>query len=462
MCVRRNENSVFLGDVLINASRIDYNQDNGVNITYDGGWRIFNQSSFSHNYGHGINMTFNETSIDNRTRYTRHQKTEISRSSFILNDGNGVRVGNYCQAARAVVNDSTFISNRLAAVEYFSCFKVIPEQNMTNFTVGYSVFENNREHAIKVTPLINTVGCIANNTFSGHSKYVLLLDNTDDFLKNHFFQNMKVNYEVTGNRFVNNRGYYVANLRLTQFSQRQQLFFRYNVFQGNVIQGNNQTLNERTRAYAVVILSSSNIIFIRNHLENPGSRYELATYLVDLSVEINATMQWWGTVDYTQVIERIFDQYSRYNLARIVYHPALSQSWLWTPVLTDRNIALEVEFLRGNKIGGRLAKELRLPAGQTYYVDRDMSILSFGRLYVTENTRIEFANSLGMLVENYVNFVGSENNPIVLTLYNESTWINSSVIRLVDGPSVLEGRLEVRPTEDDEWGTICVDVSIQF
>ncbi len=36
-------------DVHVNASNVDYNTDNGVNITHDGGWRIFNMSSFSHN-----------------------------------------------------------------------------------------------------------------------------------------------------------------------------------------------------------------------------------------------------------------------------------------------------------------------------------------------------------------------------------------------------------------------------
>ena len=36
-------------DVHVNASHIDHNTDNGVNITHDGGWRIFNMSSFSYN-----------------------------------------------------------------------------------------------------------------------------------------------------------------------------------------------------------------------------------------------------------------------------------------------------------------------------------------------------------------------------------------------------------------------------
>ena len=44
-------------------------------------------------------------------------------------------------------------------------------------------------------------------------------------------------------------------------------------------------------------------------------------------------------------------------------------------------------------------------------------------------------------------------------LKNESTYQNSSTVRLVDGPSEWEGRLEVRPTVNDSWGTICNQVS---
>ena len=42
-----------------------------------------------------------------------------------------------------------------------------------------------------------------------------------------------------------------------------------------------------------------------------------------------------------------------------------------------------------------------------------------------------------------------------MKIKNESTYQNSSTVRLVDGPHEWEGRVEVRPSEDDEWGTVC-------
>jgi len=454
-------NVLHIGDVLINATVVSYNQDNGVNITYDGGWRIFNQSSFSFNYGHGINITFNETSVDNKTRYTRQQRTEVSRSKFILNQGHGIRVGNYCREGRAIVNDSLFISNGLAAVEFEPCFLVITNKNSTNFTIAYNTFDGNLQYAIKISPLINAVGRIANNTFTNHDRYTLLLDNTYDFVMNSLYQELPVQYEVMGNSFYNNRGFYVASLRLTQGSPRQTMAFMYNVFRFNAIAGTSPTLNERTRAYAVVILSSSNINFSRNHLENVDSKYEIATQLLDMGVSLQATQQWWGTTDYTQVIPKIFDQFNRYNLARILYHPALAFDWLWTPVLTDRNIAIEIAFQRGNNLGGRLATALRLPPGN-YFVDRDVSVISFGFLFVSPGTTIQFENGLGMLVQQgYVNFAGTAAQPILMNLTSDDTWINNTRVQLTGGPTLYEGRLEIKLTEEDgDWGTVCSDVML--
>jgi len=153
---------------------------------------------------------------------------------------------------------------------------------------------------------------------------------------------------------------------------------------------------------------------------------------------------------------------SRYNLAKIKYHPALKYSWLYTSVVTDRDIELEVAFIRvGGYMGGRLAETLHTQPGQTYIVDRDATVMGLGGvLYVEPGTTLEFSNALGMLVEGYVHFMGTADHPVTLRLQNESTWVNNTRVRLVDGPSLLEGRLEVRPTDDsDDWGTICRDVS---
>ncbi len=446
----------------MNASRVNYNQDNGVNVTYDGGWRIFNMSTFSHNVGNGINVTVNETRVDNKTRYAREQRLEVAKSEFVFNDGFGVRVGNCCVAGSAVINDSYFSHNQHDAIEMESCYKLVPSQNMTNFTIGYNVFEANYGHAIKISPMINVYGRIANNTFDDHPRHTLLIDNTDDFLLGEAYGLMNVSYEVMGNTFRNNRGFYVANLRLSHRSRRQKLDFKYNVFDGNVIEGAFPTLNERARAYAVAVVSSDNVNFSRNHLVNPDSTYEVATHLLDKSYELDISRQWWGTYDYEIIAERkIFDQYSRYDLPRLQYHPCLKSDNLYSNVVTDDQDPHIWNFERGDTIGGHLLDEFHTTPGKTYKVDRDIIIIKTGAnglLFLTPGTTLEFENSIGMLVQNELQSVGNEAEQVTLRLQNTSTYHNSSLVRLVDGPNQYEGRVEIRPEGEEEWGTICREV----
>lgn len=65
-----------------------------------------------------------------------------------------------------------------------------------------------------------------------------------------------------------------------------------------------------------------------------------------------------------------------------------------------------MEFSRGHLLGGRLAKDFRTTPGATYRVDRDISVLGWGRLYLAAGTTLEFSNALGLLVEGFVEMEG--------------------------------------------------------
>lgn len=449
----------------MNASTIQYNQDNGINMTYGGGWRIINQTTFTNNFGNGLNITVNETRVDNKTRYARHHRTEVSRSDFVLNDGHGVRVGNFCQKSFVAINDSSFVGNAGGGVELESCFRLIPAANRTNFTVAYNTFDANYGHAIRIVPLLNAVGVISNNTFTNHPRHVLLLDNSDDFLRSRQFTLLPVDYNVRGNIFSYNKGFYVAHVRLTEGSSQQKLLFQYNIFTNNEIEGGFPTLNTRTKANAVLIVSSTNVNFSRNHLINPLSKFEIATHLIDPSAVLSGgAAQYWGKFDdpdvnYGFILTRIFDHYSRFSLARIEYHPVLRTSWLYAPSnqLTWDETPQEMEFERGLTLGGRLSRSLELEKHTSYTVDRDINVLPEGELRLQEGTELHFMNAVGMFVQGHIQSM--QQNPTqlrsVLCLLNATTAVNSSSVRLVGGDTELEGRLEVRPDIDQEWGTVC-------
>jgi hypothetical protein len=454
------------GDVHVNSSRFAFNQDNAVNLTHEGGMRIFNMSQFIFNWGNGVNITINETMIDNRTiRYSRVQRTEIYKSNFTLNEGFGVRVGNCCRAGNIAVNFSYFRGNRRPAVELESCFKIVPPANATNMTIGYNIFDNNEDHAIKITPLLNAVGVIGNNTVMNHRKYSILIDNTDEFLRSRVYMLMYVDYMIRGNRFTNNRGFYVVHVRLTQGSSVQYLKMYENRFTDNAVRGGFPTLNERTRSHAVVIVSSSNVNFTCNALVNPLSRYEVSTWLQDKNATLTSYRQWWGSTDYNDFYTRIFDQQYRYNLGYIVFAPAMStpepaalfECGRWDLITRPPDPV----FLRGNNIGGKLDRPLSLPEGR-YFVDRDINIIPDGELTVGPGTTFEFQNALGVLVQGRLDVQGDDKRPVVFKMLNATTYFNNTLARLVDGPGLYEGRLEVRPTEFHEWGTVCNEVNSSY
>ena len=291
-------------------------------------------------------------------RYAKQQRTEVSRSSFNFNDGFGVRVSNSCRAGKVVVNDSVFVQNSWDGIEVESCFRLIPTANVTNFTMAKNTFDGNYGHAVRVNPMINMVGIMTNNTFINHLRHTFLIDNTDDFLNEIFFSDMKVDYQVIENDFRNNAGFYVIHLRLTQNSVAQKLNFKYNRILNNHIQGAFPTINERTRAYGVVVLSSNNVNFTRNHLENPESRFELTTHLLDKSSHMEASLLWWGTTDYPYMSTRVFDQYNRFDLPQISYYPSLNSEQLYGDWFNDQVPPYEPDFVRGDGylIGGRLVE----------------------------------------------------------------------------------------------------------
>ena len=63
--------------------------------------------------------------------------------------------------------------------------------------------------------------------------------------------------------------------------------------------------------------------------------------------------------------------------------------------ITDEQMPIEIDFDRGDYLGGRLAYHKTTDPGRTYFVDRDISIISDGHLTVSAGTTLEFQNALG-------------------------------------------------------------------
>ena len=95
-------------------------------------------------------------------------------------------------------------------------------------------------------------------------------------------------------------------------------------------------LNPRSKVAAPVVISSSNVKIERNLIDNPESRYELGSHLIEPNSELDCDRNWLGHKDEKRVWSRVFDRDDRYNLAKINYVPYLLANNINTELVLER------------------------------------------------------------------------------------------------------------------------------
>ena len=370
---------------------------------------------------------------------------------------------------------NTFQSNIDYSLNIKSCWNLV--NDLMHLQIGHNNFRNLSRTAIYLSPLLNTRTTIEYNQFEDNNFGSIFIKNP--MTNESQYESIEAKVSIESNKFFNNKGSFVVSLGLVPFSLKQTLLFKYNHLRNNKIAESFGKLNPRSRVAAVITISSNNVLIFRNLIDNPQSKYEIGSHFEDQSYSLNCTYNWLGSISFLEVNNRIFHRNDRFNLAKIDFLPFLLHN---NSYYTDNIFKYDSQpsplFKNNMYIGGQIQGQEILEPGE-YIVDKDISIRHSGELIIKPGVLLKFYSSVGMLINGKLELPVIDNNQshdkVVFSLYDKDkeeqrsyelddpvsqVLVNDVVeiedgsgIRLVDGNSSNEGRLEVN--KNGEWGTVC-------
>ncbi|GAB6022030.1 hypothetical protein CHUAL_006179 [Chamberlinius hualienensis] len=450
-----------VGDVNISRTEISSNIGDGVNISYSGGKRNITSCNLIKNTGRGLAVWLN----DSRTYQPAEQYTVLAYSSLLGGGDVAVLMGNYCRPSFINITYNSFQDSDNVGLQIDTCWKKVSADSVVKVLVSNNRFFRLAKPALVIAPAVNIDAIVTYNRFEGNSKGALYVANPDK----EELESLTSSVDIVENIFEGNVGHFVVKVGLSQYSLVQRLRFARNELRRNKIKERYSSLVARHRVAAVVTVSSSNVKLERNLFENPDSKYEIGSHLVDHYAVIDAQLCYFGKYlesESLKVYNRVFDSKDRYDLAQVLVTPYLLVPYKDEDRLISSNYSnqLVVDFQPDDspfRIGGTVYGRQELPEGE-YVVWRDVYVRSQSELVLNRKTTLKFAPSVGLMVQGKLTVQGEvadDDQKVIFTLDEQQIALEESegsIIRLSNGqttPDVRDGVLEVNV--DGKWGTVC-------
>ncbi|CAF5136964.1 unnamed protein product, partial [Rotaria magnacalcarata] len=171
------------------------------------------------------------------------------------------------------------------------------ETGNTVLNVMWNRFLNNKRVGLRINPVQNILGDIANNSFIGHENGALLIvGNKSNWNEDVYLRN--VTLRILFNNFTNNNGKnFIVSLDLNELSPYQTILFMYNrLMNNNITSKTNQFLNARSRMPGILTVGSSHIRITRNIFGNKQSQFDIVSQLTNSSAVIRADMNFFTSI----------------------------------------------------------------------------------------------------------------------------------------------------------------------
>jgi len=451
------------------SSNLSNNREDGCCISNQGGTHQFFNCTANSNLRHGLSL------FDVRNTYwyaaPRHQFTHFSleESTITENSRYGVKLGPEWQYwSDSVVNVTMTISknqitrNNKAGIflspdsRWWRSSSLRPRRLET--IVTYNYFEQNRGNAFYVycTGFLGLDAVIESNIFMNNmDKVITLLD--DNNCGANYKSNL-VNVKIDKNIFMKNRAENVLYIDFSSFHETRHAFVRNNTFRDNEVAPKVlfPTFFRRSTTRAVIVLKEGTFNLRENILENAGFAFQLSTLRHAYRRAIDAKLNWWGTAEECEIVDRIFDFQHRVQLSPVEFFPYLLSSNK-TRAINSSIARPFCRFLKGASIGGILDRPLALSSAvSSYEVRDDIFILTNGSLSIPKNVTLQFPSRSVIVVQGTLLVNGTENEKVRFIKKR----LHQGRFRLSGGPGPWEGRVEF--LVNGTWWPMCLPFWTSF
>ena len=229
---------------------------------------------------------------------------------------------------------------------------------------------------------------------------------------------------VENNVFTYNSGEYVVRLNTrASFHSSHQHVDSLLIFRDNELTNNSlsflPTGYAKSTPNAVIVLTGTGYMSVYNNiLDNQNASTELAVQVEGYSSldTINVTLNWWGTTNEENIVEKIFDFDDRNHLLVAQYFPFLLSPSI-SHVASSSHPRSYPPFLNNNReVGGQLDTDFTLTAsGGPYTVTRDVTVLANATLTVEAGAVLTILPYVGILIEGRILSKGTPDNPVTFT-----------------------------------------------
>ncbi|KAJ7370758.1 hypothetical protein OS493_030189 [Desmophyllum pertusum] len=439
------------------------NREDGCCITKQAGAHQFLNCTAHSNLRHGVSLFDSGAS-------PRRQFAHFSLEESVITDNTqyGVKLGPECQYwSDSAVNVTMVITkNRIERNNKGGIF-LSPDSRTWNWysqlkprrvqtIVTNNHFEENKVNAFYVycTGFLGLDAVIESNAFINNTDKVLtLLDNNNCGAN---YKSNPVNVRIDKNNFTKNRAEHVLFIDYSSFPETRSAIVNNNTFEDNEVVTKDLFPNffHRTTTRAVIVLKEGSFTLRENVLENPGFVYQFSTLRHDHRRVIDAKLNWWGTAEECEIVDRIFDFQHRVQLSPVDFFPYFLSSSKTSVV--SSSIQRPSCFLRGASIGGIVDRPLTLSSADSpYEVRDDVIILTNGSLVIPKNVTLQFPSRSAMVVQGTLLVDGTEHEKVRFIKKP-----HQGRFRLTRGAGPWSRRVEL--LVNDTWWPMCLPYGRSF